>query len=183
MELSADELGALVGFSGGRRIRQIDKDLPEKEKLLQKGEGGKYDLAFFVQQWAAYQVKQNGGKKDLDLGDIEAQHEQLKMEITQIKLDQMRGDICSTSEVYRLWAEVARTVTGKLMSIPSTLAPRITGMENTELVEAALDKEIRDCLAAVSRTPMPKDVMQIGFESLMDKHDDDVPAPGEDESK
>lgn len=181
MELSVVDLGSLVGYNGDRRIRQIDKELPEEEKLLKKGEGGKYDLAFFVQRWAAYQVKMHGGKKDLDLGDIEARHEQLKMELTQIKLDTLRGDICSTTEVFRLWAEVARTVSGKLLGIPSALAPRITGMDNTELVEAAIDKEIRDCLSAMAKTPMPKDVMQVGLESLVDKHHADVHASQEDE--
>ncbi len=179
---SVEELGELVGKSD-RRIRQIDSELPDKEKLLKKGEGGKYDLFFFVKKWTEYSIKLKVGGKQLNLEDVKAQHELLKMEQTQIELGKTKGDICSTEEVYRLWADLARTVTGKLMSIPSMLAPRITGLENTEVVEAAIEREIRDSLTAISRTPMPKGLIKDEPAKPLGKHTGNVPAAGADEGE
>lgn len=177
--VSVEELGQAVDKSG-RRIRQMDNDLPEKEKLLMKGEGGKYDLFFFIRQWSAYQVKQSGGGKELNLEDVKAQHEKLKMELTQMELDEKRGDLCSTTEIYMLWAEVLRNVTGKLMDIPSTVAPRITNMENAEEIEAAIERELRACLKMLSKTPMPKDVKRDEAGSIVGRHHEDAGATGED---
>ncbi len=177
-----EELAQLVDKSE-RRIRQIDSGLDEKEKLLKKGEGGKYDLFFFVKQWTEYNIKLKVGGKQLNLDDIKAQHEQLKMEVTQIELGKMRGDICSTEDVFKIWAELAKNVAGKLLGIPSALAPRITGLDNTEVVEAAIEKEIRESLREISRTPMPKGLIKDEPEKPVGKNNGNVPPTGSDEGE
>lgn len=46
-ELTKKQLAEASGYSY-RRLHDIDMELPEKEKLFVKSEGGKYDLALFV---------------------------------------------------------------------------------------------------------------------------------------
>ena len=68
VSMTKKELATIAGYTY-RRLYDIDRDLPEGKKLFVKGEGGKYDLAIFVQKWVEYNVAQETPDdwEDLDL--------------------------------------------------------------------------------------------------------------------
>lgn len=52
-EATKKELAQIAGYTY-RRLYDIDLSLPQEKKLFVKGDGGKYDLAVFVQRWVNY---------------------------------------------------------------------------------------------------------------------------------
>ena len=163
--VSVKYLAELAGKTE-RRIRQINNDLPDNEKLLEADDNGKYDPAFFVKRWVAYQIKQEGGKEE-SLDDIKAQHEKVKMEKSQIELGILKGEICMRADMMRLWGGMIKEMSGSLLSIPRTLAPRLTNIERPSEAEALLEQEVRAAMSALSKTPMPEEVKGDGPEGDM----------------
>lgn len=159
--VSVRYLAELVGKTE-RRIRQINNDLPENEKLLEADDKGKYDPAIFVQRWVAYQIKQEGGNKE-SLDDIKAKHEKVKMEKSQIELGILKGEICKTEDMLQVWCMILKELSNGLLSIPHTLAPRLTNMENAREVEAVLEAEITAAMQGLAKTPYPEELKGYGF--------------------
>ena len=96
-ELTKKQLAEASGYSY-RRLHDIDMELPEKEKLFVKSEGGKYDLALFVQRWAKYSVgAQTSGEDTLD--EVRATHEKIKTRKTELEVAQMEGRLVDVTEV------------------------------------------------------------------------------------
>ena len=122
-ELTKKQLAEASGYSY-RRLHDIDMELPEKEKLFVKSEGGKYDLALFVQRWAKYSVgAQTSGEDTLD--EVRATHEKIKTRKTELEVAQMEGRLVDVTEVRKLWAEIVTRVTQNLLKMPSKVAPQL----------------------------------------------------------
>lgn len=152
--LTQKELAELVGRTD-RQIRNINNPLPSDEKLLVKGEGGKYDAATFVQRWCEMQVnKVTEGMDNLDA--VKARHEVVKTEKTQLEVAKMRGELLEFRDVKKAWGDVANTVMQGMLNLPGQIAPIIRGMESVEMIAGILDGEIRRILENIADTPLPE---------------------------
>ena len=80
--MTKKELANIAGYTY-RRLHDIDRDLPDNKKLFVESEGGKYDLALFVQRWVKYNVENEAGDED-DLDLVKARHEAVKMQKTEL---------------------------------------------------------------------------------------------------
>ena len=144
--MSVEELARLIG-KGSRRVRQIDKELraagEDAEPLLVKAEDGKYDAAAFVQAWVKYRTSEEAGG---DLNKVRAAHEELKMRMTELKVRQTEGELIRTTDVLRVWSDVAGAFKAKLLSLPTRMALRLTHQDDPEDVRAMLDGEIRNVI-------------------------------------
>lgn len=156
--LTKKELATVAGYTY-RRLYDIDMGLPDSKKLFVKSEGGKYDLALFVQRWVEYNAHGGDDTQDMTLDEIKAIHEQVKTQKTELEVARMKGQLVDIDDVRRLWGNVANTVMQNLIRLPSKIAPQVQGMESTELIAGVLDKEIRDALNAIADTPIPEYAM------------------------
>lgn len=154
ISMTKKELANIAGYTY-RRLYDIDRDLPEGKKLFEPGEGGKYDLALFVQRWVDYNIMHNTDSDIYDLDEVKAKHEVIKAEKTQLEVDKMRGQLIDVQDVRKLWGDIANTVMQNLIHIPSKLAPLLRMMDNTEVIASIIDEEIRKILIAVAETPLP----------------------------
>lgn len=153
MELTKKELANIAGYTY-RRLYDIDRDLPPEKKLFVAGEGGKYDLAIFVQRWVEYNV--NNEAMDIeDLEVVKARHEAVKIEKTELEVARMRGALIDVQDVKRLWADIANTVTQNMIHVASKVAPLLRMMDNTETIANMIDTEIRKVLNDIANTPLP----------------------------
>lgn len=152
------ELANIAGYTY-HRLHEIDRDLANDKKLFVKTEGGKYDLAIFVQRWVNYNVARNTGA-DMSLEDAKAMHEQVKLQKTQLEVARMKDELVEVSEVRRLWAIIANNVVQNLLRLPTKIGQRVYMVDNQELVIGIIDKEIRDVLTAISETPLPAEVAE-----------------------
>ena len=153
MELTKKELANIAGYTY-RRIYDIDRDLPPDKKLFVAGEGGKYDLAIFVQRWVDYNVHRE--TEDIeDLDAVKARHEAIKIEKTELEVARMRGELIDVQDVKRLWGDIANTVMQNMIHLPSKIAPMLRMMDNTEVIANLIDTEVRKALTDISNTPLP----------------------------
>lgn len=153
LSLTKKELATVAGYSY-RQLYNIDRDLPEGKKLFQQGEGGKYDLALFVQRWVEYNVAHETADAD-DLDAAKARHEIVKIQKTELEVARLRGQLIDVADVRRLWADIANTVMQNFIRLPSKVGPMLRMLENTDEIEAILDQEIRGILEDLANTPLP----------------------------
>lgn len=156
--MTKKELATVAGYTY-RRLHDIDAGLPKDKKLFVKAEDGGYDLALFVQRWVKYNVDR-GTSEEVSLEEAKAIHEQVKIEKTQLEVARMRGELVDVNDVRRLWGNVASTVVQNLMRLPGKIGQQVFMLNNMELVTGIIEKEIRDCLTAISETPLPNDAVQ-----------------------
>lgn len=151
--MTKKELATVAGYTY-RRLHDIDAGLPKERKLFVKAEDGGYDLALFVQRWVKYNVD-HGTSEEVSLEEAKAIHEQVKIEKTQLEVARMRGELVDVNDVRRLWGNVASTVVQNLMRLPGKIGQQVFMLNNRELVNGIIEKEIRDCLTAIAETPLP----------------------------
>ena len=154
--LTKKELATVAGYSY-RRLHDIDMGLPEDGKLFVKGEGGKYDLALFVQRWVRYNVDNETGD-DQTLDEVKARHEIVKTRKTELEVARLEGKLVDVYEIRRLWGGVANTVMQNMLRLPSKVSPRLVMMKDSEMIAGIIDQEIRDTLTLISETPLPVEV-------------------------
>lgn len=165
--MTKKELANIAGYTY-RRLYDIDRDLPENEKLFVEGEGGKYDLALFVQRWVQYNVSRE--KDDAgDLDEAKRQHEIVKMRKTELEVSRLEGALVDVNEVRRLWGNIAATVMQNMILLPSKIAPLLVDMGSIQAIQAILDKEIRGALNEIADTPLPETDAAQGEEESEDR--------------
>lgn len=152
-ELTKKQLAEASGYTY-RRLHDIDTGLPANEKLFVKGEGGKYDLALFVQRWAKYAVSAETTEGST-LDEVRAEHEKVKKRKTELEVEQLEGRLADVGEVKRLWANIASTVTQNLLKLPSKIAPQLRMLDSTEEIGEIIEDGIREALEQIASTPLP----------------------------
>ena len=139
IEYTKKELASIAGYSY-RRLHDIDTALPPDGKLFVLGEDGKYDLAVFVQRWVKYNVRAETAD-DASLDEVKAIHERVKTRKTELEVAHLEGKLVDVQNLLRL---------------PSKVAPRVTMMENVEVITGIIDAEVRNALNAIADTPLPQ---------------------------
>ena len=153
VEMTKKELANIAGYTY-RRLYDIDRDLPPERKLFVAGEGGKYDLALFVQRWVDYNVRNETDDIE-DLDAVKARHEAVKIEKTELEVAKMRGQLIDIQDVKRLWGDVANTVMQNMIHLASKIAPTLRMLDNTEVIANMIDTEVRKTLIDIANTPLP----------------------------
>lgn len=153
VSMTKKELATVAGYTY-RRLYDIDRDLPEGKKLFAPGEGGKYDLAIFVQKWVEYNVA-NETADVHDLDAVKARHEVVKTQKTELEVARMKGQLIDVQDCRRLWGDIANTVTQNLIHLPSKVAPMLQMQDNVEVITSIIEEEIRKVLTGISETPLP----------------------------
>lgn len=153
ISLTKKELAEVANYSY-RRLHDIDKGLPAEKKLFVAGEGGKYDLALFVQRWVDYNVERQIGDDD-DLDAVKARHEAIKMEKTELEVARMRGILVDVQDVRRLWGNVIESTKKNLLQLASRIAPTLLMLNSAEMAASIIDDEIRKALEQIADTPLP----------------------------
>jgi phage terminase Nu1 subunit (DNA packaging protein) len=154
--LTKKELATVAGYSY-RRLHDIDIALPQGQKLFVESEGGKYDLATFVQRWVDYKMN-SGDAEEKSLDEVKAQHELVKIQKSEIELSLMKGELVEVGEIRKLWGVVATTVTQNVLHLPSKIAPMVLGLTNAEIIASIIDREVREVLSSIADTPLPSHI-------------------------
>lgn len=152
--MTKKELANIAGYSY-RQLYNIDRDLPEGSKLFVESEGGKYDLAVFVQRWVEYNANREKAEAG-SLDDAKREHEIVKMRKTELEVAKMEGTLVDVDEVRRLWGGIAANVMQKMILLPSKIAPQVVDMGSIQVIQAIVDKEIREVLNEIADTPLPE---------------------------
>ncbi len=165
MTVTKKELAELAGFTY-QTLYNINRELPEDEKLFVSGEGGKgCDLGAFIQRWVKYNVGDAlDGVKDLD--QIKAAHEKVKTRKTELEVSRMEGTMIDTQDAMRLWGGMINTAKQNLLHLPGIVTPMIEGETRSEVIKDIIDREIRKCLEDIAETKLP------GFDDAAEEEKD-----------
>jgi phage terminase Nu1 subunit (DNA packaging protein) len=166
LKLSKQELSELAGYTY-RQLHNIDTTLRENGKaglFPEKDADGKYDARDFVQNWVAYKVSAAENGSD-DLEAVKARHEAVKMQKSEIQLALMKGEVVDARETVKLWADIATSVRTRLMNLPKQLAPKLVMIGDARIIEANLEESVREALALIADTPLPKELETDGEET------------------
>jgi phage terminase Nu1 subunit (DNA packaging protein) len=152
--MTKKDLAELTGYSF-RRIFDIDRGLPDNEKLYVEGENKKYNAALFVQRWVDYCTAREKNNTEKSLDDIRAEHEAVKIEKTRLEVGRMKGKLIDVEEVKMLWGDICVSIRENFMKLPRRVAPLVRMMENTQIIESIIEEDVRNVLTTISETPLP----------------------------
>lgn len=153
--LSKKELASIAGYTY-RRLHDIDTELPRDKKLFVRSETDdkKFDLAIFVQRWVAYNTQITEEESE-ELSTIKAKHEAVKMEKTRIEVARLKGEYVSINELAPLWTQIAATVNDRFNNLATKLAPSLVMIGDADIIEAIIEREVRDAQSLLSSMPLP----------------------------
>lgn len=130
-----------------RRIRQL-----AEENIIIRAAKGRYRLAesltnYILTLKAAMQAgnaqTQDG---DIDLEEEKAIHERVKRQISELKLQTMRGELHKSEDVERVMTDMLVSFKTKLLSMPSKLAPVLVSRNDIDLVKKTINSEVLEIL-------------------------------------
>lgn len=152
--LTKKQLAEAAGYTY-RHIHEIDKRMPEDEKLFVPVMGtDKYDLSIFLQRWVDYKISEKGEKAE-KMDSIAMRRENAKADKLEFELDRLRGVYVKLSEVRIAWQSVAGVVRSRFINLPKKLAPALVMIGDPDIIEEAIWREVRDALDLIAQTPLP----------------------------
>jgi phage terminase Nu1 subunit (DNA packaging protein) len=175
--VSSKTLEALFGVAD-RTIRHL-----ADEGIIKRDSHGKYLLWISAKSYITALKVMNAGKNnartedsEYDLESEKAQHEHIKRQITDIKLQLIKGQVHKAEDVERVMSNMFARFKSKMTALPTKLAPKLEGKPRTE-IQKILKKEIDAALTELSDYN-PRDFYS---DEHIDISDDAISALGVDE--
>lgn len=175
MEVNQKQLADALGIST-RRIRQLSEQFGLFEDCCVKGNGRKrYILNRCVDEYVNYKVEAEvGGGTNLIKEKEQAEHEQIKKKISQIKLRKMKRELHEAKDVENFLTDMLISFRNRLMSIPAKVAPLVQGEDDVNQIVAILEKEVYETLDELSEyDPMKIDGEKMNYADMEDEEDED----------
>lgn len=143
ISVNAGVLEELFGV-GDRMIRYL-----VEQGVVEKVSRGKYGLMKSVKNYITTIKVANQGKieseGELDLDEERAKHEHVKRQITEIKLQLIRGEAHKAEDVEAVMTDMLAKFKSKMESMPAKLAKKLEGEERIE-IQKILKSEIEGAL-------------------------------------
>lgn len=146
MNVNQKELANILGITS-RRVRQL-----REEGFFSFAENGKkYNLEKCVQEYIDYKVKaETNTGTSIDREKEQAEHEQIKKNISKLKLRKLKKELHEASDVELFLNEMLINFRNRLLSIPNKVAVQILGEEDINIIIQILLKEITESLEELS---------------------------------
>lgn len=150
--VSSKTLEALFGVKD-RTIRDLaDKGIIKRDshgKYLFWNSAKSYITALKVANAGKGNVKADNNETGLDLDEEKAQHEHLKRQITEIKLQLIKGQVHKAEDVEAVMTDMFEKFKSKMSALPSKLAKKLEGKSKTE-IQRILKREIDNALVELA---------------------------------
>lgn len=151
MEVNQKELAAILGLSD-RRIRQLIKDYG----LFSAFEGGgkrqkRYLLEKCIQEYIEYKISEETGRgTSKNKEEVQAQHEEIKKNISILKLRRLKRELHAAADVEEFLTEMLVRFRARLMVIPQKVGPLAAIEEDEARIIALLEREVFETLETLS---------------------------------
>lgn len=149
--VSSKVLESLFGVKD-RTIRDLaDKGIIKRDshgKYLFWNSAKNYITALKVSN-AGKNTKTEDNESDLDLDTEKALHEHVKRQITDIKLQLIKGQVHKAEDVEAVMTNMFAKFKSKMIALPSKLAKKLEGKSRTE-IQKILKKEIDNALVELA---------------------------------
>ena len=181
MDVTQKMLAECLGITP-RQVRNLKQDglfqLPAGEK--------KYKLEKCIQEYIQYKVSDETGRhRGLDKEKVSAEHEQVKKEISALKLRKLRRELHESADVESYLMDMLLSFRSRLEALPQKAAMQIMGLTDLNEMIAVLRKIVAEALNELAEYDPDKiDGQQQGtyeqdIEDLEDGEEDEVDEPEE----
>ncbi|KAI3350778.1 hypothetical protein [Clostridium botulinum] len=169
MNVNQKELANILGITS-RRVRQL-----REEGFFSFAENGKkYSLEKCVQEYIEYKVKaETNTGTSIDREKEQAEHEQIKKNISKLKLRKLKKELHEASDVELFLSEMLINFRNRVLSIPSKIAVQILGEEDINRIIEILQKEMYETLEELSEYNPDKINREKNYDSDEDYEEDD----------
>jgi len=132
---------------GERRVQQM-----VKEGILIKEERGRYPFLSNIKNYVMYlQSRVDGNGKVLDLDDARKRKLHAEAMLVELELETAQKNTISISDHGEVIGSIGDTVRGRLLVLPSKLAPALALESKQGLCKQIIEDEIRSTLAEIAR--------------------------------
>ena len=146
MIVNQKELAQCLGISS-RRVRQLRED--GLFELAREGRG--YQLEKCIQEYIDYKVNAETGRRaSISKEQIQAEHEEVKMKISKLKLRRLRQELHEAEDVEAFLSAMLLRFKNRLMSCPAKLAMEIAGEMDINTILQTIKKELSAALEELS---------------------------------
>lgn len=150
--VSSKVLEALFGVKD-RTIRDLaDKGIIKRDshgKYLFWNSAKSYITALKIANAGKGSAKTDDDEDCLNLDEEKAKHEHLKKQITEIKLQLIKGQVHKAEDVEAVMTDMFAKFRSKMIALPSKLAKRLEGKSRTE-IQKILKNEIDNALVELA---------------------------------
>ncbi len=171
MVVNQKELAQCLGIST-RQIRNL-----RQEGMFQtvKGDRG-YVLETCVQEYINFKINAEMGRSaSLSIERIKADHEEVKKNISIMKLRRLRRELHEAADVEAFLSDMLLRFKNRLLSLPAKMAMQVSGEKDLNRVIQILSDDIREALEELSEyDPDEIDGAEITFADLEDDEDDET---------
>jgi phage terminase Nu1 subunit (DNA packaging protein) len=142
--VSASVLSEIMGV-GDRRIRQL-----ADEGILIRASKGRYNLKESMKNYILTlkcAIDDGGNPEEkLTLDEIKAQHETVKMHMSQLRLALMQGEVHKSDDVERVMKDMLSSFRARLLNLPPKVAPMLVMRDNADQIRMMITKEVTEAL-------------------------------------
>jgi len=148
--LNAERLAVFFNLTKQRVHQLVAEGMPRELR-------GKYDLDKCAQWYIRYLQSVIEKKAiPMDDGEYASEHKEkirkmrLEADLKEIDLAQRRGQLIAIGDVDKEMSELVLTTKARLMSVPARLAPELVGENSRVMIQAKLDKSLREALGQLA---------------------------------
>lgn len=146
MEVTQKDLAACLGLSS-RQVRNL-----KSQGLFQLPEGKrKHRLEDCVQEYIRFKVADETGRKGtVSKERVQAEHEEIKKDISVMKLRKLRRETHEAANVEMFLTNMLTAFRGRLLLMPPKVAIKIIGEQDVNKVIEVLEGACNEALAELS---------------------------------
>ncbi len=147
MEVSQKQLSQCLGIST-RRIRQL-----REEGVFQRKDGKAtgYNLERCVQEYIDYKVNAEMGRSaSISKEEVQAQHEEVKKQISLLKLRKMRRELHEAADVEGFLSDMLLKFRNRLLAVSPRVAMKAVGETDLTRLTETIQREMLAALEELS---------------------------------
>lgn len=151
MEVNQKELAAILNLSD-RRIRGLINDFGLFSAFEMGGKRQKrYNLEKCVQEYINYRISAETGKgASKDKEDAQTKHEEIKIQISALKLRKLRRELHAADDVEEYLTEMLVAFRARLSVIPQKVGPLAAVEDDENKIIELLEREVYETLEELS---------------------------------
>lgn len=169
MTVNQKELAQCLGVSS-RRVRQL-----KEEGLFQTmaGERG-YNLEKSIQEYIEYKINAETGRRThISKETIQAEHEEVKKQISILKLRKLRRELHEAADVEYYLSDMLVRFKNRLLALPSKMAMEVSGEKDINRIIQIIRKDILDSLEELAEYNPDEIDKNIDGDTLEDEEETD----------
>lgn len=168
MIVNQKELAQCLGITS-RRVRGL-----KEEGLFQPQQNGRgYQLEICIQEYLDYKINAELGRSaSISKEKVQAEHEEVKKQISLLKLRKLRRELHEASDVECYLSDMLIRFKNRLLSLPSKIAMEVSGEKDINQMIGIIRKDLMDALEELSEYN-PEEIDQAGYEELEEADSDE----------